>query len=487
LRLIFRFTIAAFTIASAIAHAQVWVKPVAPGIVYRMEVDLAVPRIVHALRYSFGAPGTSLKTELAGGNVFGETPAKGRETVGDMAARTGAIAAVNGDYFPFTGDPLGAMVRDGQLLSSPGTRERAVIGWGQRSATIGIMSFKGLVEVNGSAFELKGVNEDCPDNEMVLNTEFAGFAVGKAPNVHAVIKMDSAEWSPNGTFLGELSYLFADNPKLPIQPGNAVLTAHGAKAEILKTWVPGQKITFKFESNGLDWTKVDQVMGGGPFLLRNGLVSVDAQRQGFNDAFSNKRHPRTAMGRTATGDLWIVVIDGRQKMSDGATLEEAAKVMARLGCVDAVNLDGGGSSAINVFGVTLNRPSDGKERPIANGIVLMGTKPELASVPLKVKAPEKLALGSPTVLSVTDDAGKAVPNSEVFWSAMGDAWIDQGGMARPLQKGKVEVAAYARGQVLRATIEVLEPEKPAVSNRKATTASRSKSTPTSRGKRGGRG
>ena len=258
--------------------------------------------------------------------------------------------------------------------------------------------------------------------------------------------MDPAEWSPNGTYLGELSYIFADNPKLPIQPGNAVLTAHGSKAEILKTWVPGQKITFKFESNGLDWTKVDQVMGGGPFLLRNGLVSVDAQRQGFNDAFSNKRHPRTAMGRTATGDLWIVVIDGRQKMSDGATLEEAAKVMARLGCVDAVNLDGGGSSAINVFGVTLNRPSDGKERPVANGIVLMGTKPELASVLLKVNAPEKLALGSPTVLSVSDDAGKAVPNSEVFWSAMGDAWIDQGGMARPLQKERSRLRRTHEGR-----------------------------------------
>jgi hypothetical protein len=331
------------------------------------------------------------------------------------------------------------------------------------------------VEVNGATYDLKGVNEDCPLNEMVLNTEIAGFAVGKAPNVHAVIKMDPADWSPNGTFTGEMSYLFADNPKLPIQPGNAVVTALGAKAEILKSWVPGQKVTFRFETAGLDWTKVDQVMGGGPFLVRDGSISIDAERQGFNDAFAKKRHPRTAMGRTANGDLWIAVIDGRQKMSDGATLEEAAKVMQKLGCVDAVNLDGGGSSAINILGLTLNRPSDGKERPVANGIVLIGSKPETMAVPLLIKSPEKLEVGTAKTLVVTDESGKTVPNTEVLWSAAGDAWIDQGGLVRPIQKGRTEIAAYVRGQVYRTTLEVVEPEKKLATARKPVVASRSKS------------
>lgn len=473
MRLNTRASILMFALAAVSAQAQVWVKPVAPGVVYRMEVDLSVPRIVHALRYSFGAPGLSLKTELGGGSVFAETASKGRETMTEMAARTGAIAAINGDYFPFTGDPLGTMVRDGKLLSSPG-RGRAVIGWGTRSAAVGLVSFRGTVEANGTALELKGINEDCPENGMVLNTETAGFAVAKTPNVHAVIKMDPADWSPNGVYTGEMAYLFADNPKLPIQPGNAVVTAHGTQAEVLKTWVPGQRITFKFESGGLDWTKVDQVMGGGPFLIRDGAISVDAANQGFNDAFAKKRHPRTAMGKTANGDLWIVVIDGRQKMSDGATLEEAARVMQRLGCVDAVNLDGGGSSAINILGLTLNRPSDGKERPVANGVVLLGPKPELVSIPLLFKVPDKLVLGSASTLQVTDESGKPIPNAEVLWSAMGDAWIDQGGLVRPMQKGRAEVAAYARGQVFRAKLEIVEPEKQVVSNRKPVVVSRAK-------------
>lgn len=168
------------------------------------------------------------------------------------------------------------------------------------------------------------------------------------------------------------------------------------------------------------------------------------------------------MGRTANGDVWLTVIDGRQKMSDGATLDETAKIMLKLGCIDAINLDGGGSSSVNILGVTLNRPSDGKERPVANGVVLMGPKPEGTANPLKLKSPAKVTIGQAFTLTVSDDSGKTIPNSEVLWSSQGDAWIDQGGLARPVQKGQTEIVAYARGQILRTTLEITEPEKKVV-------------------------
>ncbi len=441
-----------------LAVSQTWEKPIAPGVTYRMQVDLATPRIVHALRYSIGAPHITLKSELGSGAVFQETPTRGRETMTEMVARTGAIAAINGDFFPFTGDPLGVMVRDGQLISTPGI-QRAVFGWGPNAAAMGLVEFKGSVQLAGQTLPIKGINEECPLNEVILHTDVAAFAFSKTPNTAYVFRMESTDWSPNGSFAGTFVNAYTDIGKMPIQPGNAVLTATGDKANFFQNLIPGEKATITFETKGFDWTKINQTMGGGPFLLRSGQVAVDAAKQGFNDAFAKKRHPRTAMGRTSDGDIWIVVIDGRQKISDGATLEETARVMQKLGCVDAVNLDGGGSSAINLLGLTLNRPSDGAERPVANGVVLMGPKPEAMSAPLLLKVPEKLTVGVTKTVTVTDEAGRAVPNSEVLWASSGDGWVDQGGLIRPIQKGKMELRAFVRGTLYKATIEIVEPEK----------------------------
>lgn len=447
-------------LASLAAYSQAWEKSIAPGLTYRMEVDLATPRIVHALRFSLGAPALKLSSELADGTVFSDNTTKGRETVTEMVTRTGALAGVNGDFFPFTGDPLGVMVRDGQLISIPGVPPRAVFGWGPKDVAQGMVDFKGSIEFNGTKLEIDGLNEECPLNKLTLNTEVAALAMAKTPCLHAIVKMDSTDWKPNGTYTGTFQSVYKDTTKLPIQPGNAVITAAGTKMALIETLVPGQKITIQFQTTGFDWSKIDQTMGGAPFLLRNGQIFIDAKQQNRNDAFTLKRHPRTAMGKTTDGDIWLVVVDGRQKISDGATLEEMAKVMLKLGCVDAVNLDGGGSSALNILGLTLNRPSDGKERPVANGALIFGPKPIAQIAPLKLKLPEKLVVGTGVTFYVVDNEGKPVPNAEVLWSSLGDAWIDQGGLARPIQRGKMDVAAMVRGQLLRATLDVVDPAPP---------------------------
>jgi hypothetical protein len=478
-----RFFSVSLGLVSACAYGQSWEKQIAPGVVYRMEVDQSVPRVVHALRYSLGAPGLNLKSELGGGTIIEENASRGRETVSEMAARTGAIAAINGDYFPFTGDPLGVMVRDGKLLSTPGI-PRAVFGWGSKSVAMGLVQFKGTAEFGGQRIAIKGVNEECPLNEVVLQTDAAAFATGKTPNVHAVVKMEASDWTPNGVFVGTFESLYADIPKLPIQPGNAVLTASGSKAELLKTMVPGEKVTFSFSTNGFDWSKIEQTIGGGPFLVRDGRVSVDAKAQGFNDAFTNKRHPRTAIGRSVDGDIWIAVVDGRQKISDGATLSEMARIMLDLGCTEAANLDGGGSSAINVFGQTLNRPSDGKERPVANGLIILGPKPMPTDSTFKLRLPEKVELGKPQFVSVVDGAGRQVPNVEVFWNSSGDAWVDQGGLVRPLQKGSAVISAFVKGHLVQGIVEVVEAAKSESPTKSR--LSRSKKQPSrSKGGRGG--
>jgi len=74
--------------------------------------------------------------------------------------------------------------------------------------------------------------------------------------------------------------------------------------------------------------------------LRDGGTVVDWEAEKFKDVFALKRHPRTALGKTKNGDIWLVSVEGRQPQSDGATLAELSDIMKRLGCTDAINLDG---------------------------------------------------------------------------------------------------------------------------------------------------
>lgn len=85
----------------------------------------------------------------------------------------------------------------------------------------------------------------------------------------------------------------------------------------------------------------------------------------------NARHPRTIIGNFSNGDLFFMVIDGRQAgWSRGATLEEIQLKLLQLGVVDAYNLDGGGSSTMVFKGKVINRPSENRERPVATNIII---------------------------------------------------------------------------------------------------------------------
>ncbi len=86
-----------------------------------------------------------------------------------------------------------------------------------------------------------------------------------------------------------------------------------------------------------------------------------------------RRHPRTGVGLSADRrTLWLVVIDGRAARSAGATVEELAEALRGLGASDGVKLDGGGSSALFVRGRgVINRPSDGRERVVANHLAVV--------------------------------------------------------------------------------------------------------------------
>ncbi len=113
--------------------------------------------------------------------------------------------------------------------------------------------------------------------------------------------------------------------------------------------------------------KIRTAIGGGPVLVQNGKVKITNEEElKFTGKAINDKHPRTGMGYTNDGYLIIMVIQGRfPGIAEGATLGQQAKLLIDAGCVEALNLDGGGSSCMLVNGKETIKPSDKTgERPV---------------------------------------------------------------------------------------------------------------------------
>lgn len=136
-----------------------------------------------------------------------------------------------------------------------------------------------------------------------------------------------------------------------------------------------------FPAGGTAWS-IYSAIGGAPVLLKNGINQINNYTTNYellqSDIFgSGVLAPRTAIGYTGAGKIVLLVCDGRQTTSQGATLDELAQIMSELGCTDALNLDGGGSTAMITGGTCVNNPSDGSQRAVASAVMFTKRQKEL--------------------------------------------------------------------------------------------------------------
>ncbi len=179
-------------------------------------------------------------------------------------------------------------------------------------------------------------------------------------------KLVSAQAAINGDFFSYTDYStsgLAAGGGVP-WPGTADTTTSGSlvfdkdatRVELIK---PATAFTF-------DKTWMWGVVSGHPLILGEGVVPKDA------GSLCTARHPRTSVGMSKDGKtLYLVVVDGRSTAAAGMLCSELGKVHAGLGAHNALNLDGGGSSAMYVAGKGIvNAPSDGSERVVGNHLAL---------------------------------------------------------------------------------------------------------------------
>lgn len=146
---------------------------------------------------------------------------------------------------------------------------------------------------------------------------------------------------------------------------------------------PQPSLSATFPAQSQNWNPYTAI-GGAPVLLKAGKIAFDftttlSGKYMTNyellqtDIFSTSiRPPRTVIGSTADNKIVLFVCDGRQgTYSDGATMLELAQIMKGISCVNALNLDGGGSTAMIAGGALLNSPSDGSQRAVPSVVALV--------------------------------------------------------------------------------------------------------------------
>lgn len=284
-----------------------------------------------------------------------------RARVSQIAKNFGALAAINGSFFNFVNnEPAGLLVQDGQIVSS-GLHNRSVFGI-RYDGTPFIDDARVRAAVlleNGREMPVAGVNRRAKPNQTTLYTSH----FGKATRTKIHPYRYEAAIDARGTVIE------SSNGNLPIPRGGYVVSANGkAFKRVMESLQPGARALVYTQLSGV-WEGVRYAVGGGPTIVRNGKVHVTAKQEGFNGAIASGRAPRTAIGYTPAGVMLMVTVDGRvPKHSVGCTLPELARMMIELGCLEAINLDGGGSTVMVIGDKPVNRLSAGQERLVSNAI-----------------------------------------------------------------------------------------------------------------------
>lgn len=288
------------------------------------------------------------------------------------------LGAINGDFYSMqTGVPLGVMISEGRLVSTDDAK-KAVGFTKDNKVIIGSPDIHlTLRKPDGSEIEIDQLNK-YPTiwGTYLLTDDFASTTLSSFEAREIVIDLMGGQITASGNIKCVIKDIVDGESNAPIPEGCAVLTIPetfedyplydglqtGDTVELITTCADG-------------WNNVATAIGGGDMILENGIMPEGI----IDEAHEKTANPRTAVGVKADGTVVFFANEGRLESGKGLTLSELSDVMRELGCVTALNLDGGGSTAVMVKNswrddcAYVSVPSDGSYRPVANGILLVGS------------------------------------------------------------------------------------------------------------------
>jgi len=329
------------------------------------------PWSIHIARLDRSRKDFQVVTTLGKGTIQGLEPLSAQVKAA-TSPQLHPVAAVNGDFFliapgPYQGDPKGLQILNGELVSEPDGPSF----WMETGGRLHLDDVKKKFSViwpdhSKTSF---GLNETPKTNSVVLFMPIFGKSTRNTNGLEIILESAGKPWLPlraNEAYRAKVREVRTTGDT-PLTRDTMVLSL-------------GRGLTNKFATikNG-DILQISTAMsesvktatfalGGGPVLVTHGREQKWPTKGG--NTYLLPRHPRTALGWNGRY-FFLVEVDGRQKeLSMGMNFAELAHLMKELGCTEAMNLDGGGSSTFWLNGNVMNSPSDKHERSLANAIII---------------------------------------------------------------------------------------------------------------------
>jgi len=326
----------------------------------------------------------------------------GTEKTSSIATRHGAFAAINAGFFrldnsAFAGDAAGLIMIDGQLVSESANNRIA----------LQILNHKKITEVSIGRFDidpwfgsfdsrfqvkLSGINREMKENELVLYSSLFGPAtLGNASGTDIVLSKCKRKkyYKKEILTVCEDIEIKTDARNTAIPKGGYVIST-GSNDFKDKTLLLNELKVFGLEKKKNKSVYIrsedartksnvfggdEDVVAGVPQLIKDGVIDITWVQEKATKAFVETRHPRTAVAKLRDGKFLMITVDGRSESSGGIGLQDLAEYLLSLGAVDAMNLDGGGSTTMFVDGKVVNRPSDKEgERKVSDAILVTQRK-----------------------------------------------------------------------------------------------------------------
>lgn len=312
----------------------------------------------------------------------------GLETTSSIATRKGAVAAINAGFFRldnsiFAGDASGVLKIDNRLYSEP-TQDRIAMfmknGSDETLVAFDHLRTRTWFEINKRVVAVDGTNRERKEDELVEFTSVFNRSTLTQPGGIEIVARG-----------GRIAEILDGVGSTIIPFGGYVLSASGKRKQQMVEWLAKGWLKVGMKITG--FTAVDQgsitdgpsapfdyedITNGVPQLIKNGKIDITWKQEKASRAFAETRHPRTAVAKLRDGKFLMMTVDGRQPgVSVGMTLQELAEYLFSLGAVDAMNLDGGGSTTMFLDGKVVNKPSDPTgERKIGDAIIVTLRKPK---------------------------------------------------------------------------------------------------------------
>ncbi len=349
----------------------------AGGLLYTNIVVADVPWSIHMVKAARNGQVYQIQARHAGSGVLGLSTLS--EQIAAVEPERGTpVAGINGGFYQrdkaYAGCPRGLQIVEGEVLSAPS---------GNVSLWIDVLGDLHLTNVTprfeitwpGGAVTPFDLNGPRVRDGVSLYTPAVGDSTHTTNGMELVLEREAGgRWLPlqaGRSYPARVREVRRAGDTV-LSPGTMVVSLAPGIAERFQGISPGAVLRISTESSPR-LLGARTALSGGPWLVRNGKRQKirAAPDDPYESSSMLERHPRTAIGWNADS-YFLVVVDGRQRdVSEGMTLEELSKYLVKLGCEEAFNLDGGGSSTLWFEGEVRNSPCDGYERTIANSLVVV--------------------------------------------------------------------------------------------------------------------